>query len=130
MVPLSTFLYANPELDEFNYDVIIRPSWGVSITIKSWSICDGSYIDKDNERVVVVNSDVCGYDVNGKKHHGAIMNSSILLPIGILTFETNEIKGFEPNEAFSRQRVLAAIEKLKKIKKNRKYQNIIWKKII
>jgi len=83
-VPLMLFLKANPHTIYLDRTVIIRPEWGISIHINAAKICDGHYIDKENEKIIVKDSSVSGYDSNGKLCQGSIMDATILMPIKIL----------------------------------------------
>lgn len=83
-VPLKTYLKINNQVVNHQHRVIIRESWGRTHYINNWEICDGYYLDGDNERVDLRNSDVRGVDFMGKEHQGSILTSSILLPVEFL----------------------------------------------
>lgn len=83
-VPLSVYLKANPHTIYIERTVVIRPEWGISIQLHNCKICDGYYIDKVDEKIVMKDSDVSGYDSNEILRHGSIMDATVLIPIKLL----------------------------------------------
>ena len=83
-VPLKTYLNINNQIVNDQHKVIIRESWGRTHYISNWQICDGYYIDGDQERIDLRNSDVRGIDFLGVERKGSIMTASILLPVEFL----------------------------------------------
>ena len=83
-VPLTAYLKANPHTIYLDKTVIIRPDWGISIHLNNCKICDGHYISRDNEKIIINDFNISGYDPNGNLWRESIMNSTILIPIKTL----------------------------------------------